>query len=64
MKTFRVKAKEVWKWEFEIEAESKEELEERMYKEFVELCDCEDAIDNQQSWTIKEKRKNEISRRN
>ena len=63
MKTFRVKAKEVWEWDFEIEAESKEELEERMYNEFVELCDCEDAINNEQDWTIVEV-ENENRRRN
>ena len=54
MKTFRVKAKEVWKWDFEIEAESKEELEDRMYKEFVELCDMDSATDWDKDWTIKE----------
>ena len=51
---FKVRAEEVWKWEFEIDAESKEELENRMYEEFVELCDCEDAIDEEQNWTIEE----------
>lgn len=54
MKTFRVKAKEVWKWDFEIEAESKEELENRMYEEFVELCDMDSATDWDKDWTIKE----------
>lgn len=54
MKTFRVKAKEVWKWDFEIEAESKEELEERMYNEFVELCDTDSATDWDKDWLIKE----------
>ena len=54
MKTFRVKAKEVWKWDFEIEAESKEELENRMYEEFVELCDMDSVTDWDKDWTIKE----------
>lgn len=51
---FRVKAKEVWEWEFEIEAESKEELKERLEEEFSELCPSEEASDYNRDWTIKE----------
>lgn len=54
MMIFKVKATEVWEWEFEIEAESKEELEERLEDEFSELCSTDDATNYENDWTIEE----------
>ena len=54
MKTFKVKAREIWEWEFEIEAESKEELEEQLEDEFSELCPSDDTTDYNNEWTIEE----------
>lgn len=51
---FKVKATEVWEWEFEIEAESKEALEERLEDEFSELCPTDDATDYNNDWIIEE----------
>lgn len=49
---FRVKAKEIWYWDIEIEAESREALEAKINEEFVETFNTESGSDLQREWEV------------
>ena len=54
MKTYKIKATETITWEIELQANSKEEIEEKLEDEWTELFDFEFSNDYQRDYEIEE----------
>lgn len=54
MKTYKIKATETTTWEIELQANSKEEIEQKLEDEWTELFDFECSDDYQQDYEITE----------
>ena len=54
MATFKVKAQETFYYVVEIDADTREILEDGIYEGFAELFDVEDAYDYERAWEVQE----------
>lgn len=54
MKTYKIKATETITWGIELQANSKEEIEEKLEDEWTELFDFEFSDDYQRDYEIEE----------